>query len=99
MYDPPMSYLEELDQIKAAIQRQHPGWHVWFVPKLNKDGSRSATWCAHPWPLVNAQTPEHLIAELRKVHEEADQEWPAVCDVTTYAIRRQLAEGDGAGKG
>ena len=69
-----MSYLDILDQFAAELRRRHPGRHVWFVPQLGQD----TAWCARPWPLLNAQSPEHLEAEIVQAHAEATEHWPAL---------------------
>jgi hypothetical protein len=69
-----VSYLQELDRIKADLAERFPGWQIWFVPHSD----RTVVWCARPWPLINAQSPEFLVSEIRKAHEEAAAEWPAL---------------------
>jgi hypothetical protein len=49
-------YLNELDETKRQLEERHPGWHVWYVPHLD----RTVTWCAQPWPLLNEDSSEHL---------------------------------------
>ena len=71
---PSVSYLQELDRIKDELQERFPGWQVWYVPRLHQ----SASWCARPWPLLNAQTPDHLAAEIGQARAEAAAEWPAL---------------------
>jgi hypothetical protein len=51
-----VSYLTELDETKRQLEEKHPGWHVWYVPHLN----RSITWCARREPLLNEDSPESL---------------------------------------
>ncbi len=77
-----MSFLHGLDRMKQELQAQFPGWHIWYVPKLDK----SATWCAQPWPLINAPSPEHLIAEISQAHTEAAGDWPALASINDYAV-------------
>jgi hypothetical protein len=69
-----MSYLGKLDQIAAELRQRHPGWQIWFVPELG----RAPAWCARPWPLLNAASPEHLEAEIAQAHAEASENWPAL---------------------
>ena len=73
-YRDAVTYLDKLDQIAAELRRRHPGWQIWFVPQLGRD----STWCARPWPLLNAQSPEHLEAEIAQAHREAGENWPAL---------------------
>jgi|HubBroStandDraft_2_1064218.scaffolds.fasta_scaffold683686_2 hypothetical protein len=65
-----MSYLTELDVIKRELEERHPGWQIWFVPKLNRD----VTWCARPNPLLNEASPEDLSAAIGQA--EAARETP-----------------------
>jgi hypothetical protein len=44
------SFLTELDERKHELERGNPGWQIWYVPHTN----RTVTWCARPWPLLNA---------------------------------------------
>ncbi len=77
-----MADLHALDRIKAELQEQFPGWHIWFVPHMNAP----ATWCAQPWPLINSSSPEHLAAEIVQAHTEAAADWPALANRTDYAV-------------
>jgi hypothetical protein len=65
------SYLNQLDSTKADLQQQFPGWHIWYVPGMN----RTVTWCAQPWPLLNTGSPEHLAAAITEAHEVAAAAW------------------------
>jgi hypothetical protein len=49
-------FLNELDEQKHRLEEQHPGWHIWFVPHLD----RTVTWCGQRWPLLNEASPEDL---------------------------------------
>jgi hypothetical protein len=77
---PSVSYLTELDQIRNKLAEQFPGWQIWYVPHSD----RTVAWCARPWPLLNAQTPEHLIAEITQAHTEASADWPALASLDDY---------------
>jgi hypothetical protein len=57
-----MSFLTELDRLKHELEERHPGWQIWFVPKLD----RTVTWCARPHPLLNEASPEELSAAIRQ---------------------------------
>jgi hypothetical protein len=59
-----MSYFSELDEIKRRIEESHPGWQVWYSPRLN----RTVVWCARPNPLLNEASPEQLAEAI----EQAD---------------------------
>ena len=77
-----MADLSALDRIKAELQEQFPGWHIWYVPRINAP----TTWCAQPWPLINSSSPEHLAAEIVQAHTEAAADWPALANRTDYAV-------------
>ncbi len=77
-----MTDLAGRDKIKRELEEQFPGWHIWYVPRVNAP----TTWCAHPWPLINAQSPEHLAAEIRQAHEGAAADWPALASIEEYAV-------------
>lgn len=76
-----MGFLDEQDKIKRDLEQQFPGWHIWFVPGMNK----KVTWCAQPWPLINSGSPEHLAADITSAHTEAAAEWPALAGLDDYA--------------
>jgi hypothetical protein len=61
-----VSYLDERDERKRQLEEQHPGWQVWYVPH---HGQRVTKWCARPWPLLNADTPEALSAAIEQAGE------------------------------
>jgi hypothetical protein len=63
---------DALDQIRDRLQREHPGWQVWYVPHAG----RGVTWCARPNPLINAPSPEDLAGQISSAH--ADGAWPAL---------------------
>lgn len=75
-----MSDLTALDKIKADLEQQFPGWQIWYVPHTY----RGVAWCARPWPLISAASPEHLASDIRKSHEEAGAEWPALATLADY---------------
>ncbi len=77
-----MSFLHGLDKIKHELEAQFPGWHIWYVPRLD----RSVTWCAQPWPLINSQSPGHLAAEITEAHTAAAADWPALANRADYAV-------------
>jgi len=72
--------LTALDRIKAELAEKFPGYQIWYVPNLYGP----VTWCARPWPLLNAHSPEFLVSEIRKAHEEAAAEWPALASLDDY---------------
>ncbi len=76
-----MSVLTQLDEIREELEKRFPGWQVWYVRNLNG----STTWCARPWPLINASSPEQLIADVIQAHTEAAAEWPALAGFGDYA--------------
>ena len=64
----------DLDKTALRLKEQYPGWNVWFVP--HHDGR--AAWCAQPWPRIEAWSPGELEDEIRRAHDEADADWPAL---------------------
>jgi hypothetical protein len=75
-------FLTALDAMKAELEGEFPGWHIWFVPGIN----RTVTWCAQPYPLINSSSPEHLREEIRQAHEEASFDWPALAGIDDYSV-------------
>jgi hypothetical protein len=59
-----VGYLTVRDDQKRELEQDNPGWQIWYVPH---SASRSVTWCARRWPLLNADSPE----ELQKLIEQA----------------------------
>ena len=51
---------------RRELERQFPGWEIWYVPR-EPDG---ATWCARPRMLLSAESPEDLAAAVRAAHSE-----------------------------
>lgn len=49
---------------RRELERQFPGWEIWYVPREPD----SATWCARPQMLINAESPEDLAAAIRATH-------------------------------
>ena len=73
--------LAALDAIKREREERLPGWQLWYVPHA----SDRVAWCSRPWPLINAQTPEQLLAEITQAHAEAPADWPALAPIAAYA--------------
>lgn len=84
-----MSYLTDADRKKAELQARFPGWQVWYVPG---SGGRPVTWCARPYPLINAGSPEHLAEEILHAHEAAAGEWVALASRDDYAHHSEAAK-------
>lgn len=60
---PPLSQLDgELD----LLQRQNPGWLIWYVPNAT-DGH--VTWCAQRLPLLNCTSPRDLSEQIASAVE------------------------------
>ena len=72
--------LAALDKIRHELEERLPGWRIWYVPR----STGAVTWCAHPWPVINAQTPEQLLAEVAQAHAEASDDWPALAAAEAY---------------
>ena len=51
---------------RRELERQFPGWEIWYVPREPD----SATWCARPQMLINADSPEDLAAAIRAAHSQ-----------------------------
>ena len=49
---------------RRELERQFPGWEIWYVPREPD----TATWCARPQMLINADSPENLAAAIRAAH-------------------------------
>ena len=61
------SFLTELDKRKHVLERDNPGWQIWYVPYSI---GRAVTWCARPQPLLNTDSPD----QLQKLIDQADGE-------------------------
>lgn len=61
------SFLTVLDERKDELERDNPGWQIWYVPHAV---GRHVTWCARPRPLLNTDSPE----ELQKLIDQAGEE-------------------------
>lgn len=57
--------LSVLDEAKAELERDHPGWRIWFVPRTNGP----TRWCAHRLPLLAECSPDDLRAAMSDVDE------------------------------
>jgi hypothetical protein len=60
-----VSWVSELDRIKGELEGRFPGWHIWYVPHLDK----TVTWCARRH-LLNEDSPEHLAEAIGQVEKE-----------------------------
>jgi hypothetical protein len=49
---------------RRELERQFPGWEIWYVPRQPDD----ATWRARPRMLIDAGSPEDLTAAIRAAH-------------------------------
>lgn len=63
---PDLGALRSLDQQKAELEQQNPGWQVWYVRQHTGD----TRWCARPLPLLNADAPEHLAEAMAEADGE-----------------------------
>jgi hypothetical protein len=59
-----MSLLTELDQTQAELQKEFPGWRIWYVYH-----PREITWAAQREPVLNTRSAEDLRAAIRKIQE------------------------------
>ncbi len=59
------------DQQLALLRPMYPHWEIWTVRVLIPKGT---VWCArpkgHPVATINADSPEHLIEEIRRQEHE-----------------------------
>jgi hypothetical protein len=55
-----------LDERKHELEQDNPCWQIWYVPHTD----RTVTWCARPWPLLNAASPEQLQKHIDQTREE-----------------------------
>jgi hypothetical protein len=76
-------HLTELDESVRDFQEMYPGWQFWYV--LNSV-SRTVTWCARPWPLINTDALS-LAGDIAAAHAEAAEKWPALASLPDYETR------------
>lgn len=60
------SWLQRLDRDRARLQRDHPGWNIWYVPST----TRGITWFAQPKPRLNCDSPDHLGKAIQEAETE-----------------------------
>ncbi len=60
--------LSVLDEAKAELEREKPGWRIWFVPRAI-GGTR---WCAQPLPLLAEDSPDHLWQAMNEADKARD---------------------------
>jgi hypothetical protein len=60
------SFLTELNERKRELERDNPGWQIWYVPHMD----RTVTWCAHPQPPIHADSPEQLQKLIDQARDE-----------------------------
>jgi hypothetical protein len=78
--DPADPHAEQL----RDLERQFPGWQVWH------SGHK---WCARPWPLINADSPEELAERIRTAHMSPPDGSPSLASWRSYLARaRQLRD-------
>ena len=75
-------YYEQL----ADLERRYPGWQFWTVPHGNP-ATTHVTWCARPWPLINADSPEELAEAVRSAHSRVPDGSPALASARSYTAR------------
>ena len=84
---------------RRELERQFPGWEIWYVPREPD----SATWCARPQMLVNADSPEDLAAAIRAAHSQVIPDSVLLASPRGYPVRvrrlRALEESAGAAWG
>ena len=75
------SVSEELDGIKAELERKFPGWRIWYT----RHHIGAPGWSAWPQPALTADSPEGLAAKINAAHE-AVSEYPALATRAEYAV-------------
>ncbi len=63
-----MSVLAELDQTQAELQKEFPGWRIWYVYRPS-----GITWAAQREPVLNTRSAEDLRAAIQKVLAHNDR--------------------------
>ena len=63
-------FLTELDERKCELERDNPGWQIWYVPRTD----RTVTWCARPHPLINTDSAEQLQKLIDQARDEVRSE-------------------------
>jgi len=83
---------------RRELERQFPGWEIWYVPREPD----SATWCARPQMLINADSPEDLAAAIRAAHSQVIPDSLLLASPRGYPARvrrlRKLEESAGAAR-
>ena len=60
--------LSVLDQAKAELEHDFPGWRIWYVPRT----SGPTRWCAQRLPLLHEDRPEWLAQAMADVEAGKD---------------------------
>ena len=68
---------------RRELERQFPGWEIWYVPREPD----SATWCARPQMLINADSPEKLAAAIRAAHSQVSPDSLLLASPRGYPAR------------
>lgn len=80
-----MSVLAELDQTQAELQREFPGWRIWYVYRPGR-----VSWAARREPVLNTQSAEDLRAAIVKVLASDDGDVSEVLkDIGTPLVSHQ----------
>ena len=72
---------------RRELERQFPGWEIWYVPREPD----SATWCARPQMLINADSPEDLAAAIRAAHSQVVPDSLLLASPLGYPARGEAA--------
>lgn len=57
-----MSVIAELDQTQAELEKEFPGWRIWYVYRAS-----GITWAAQREPVLNTRSAEDLRAAILKI--------------------------------
>jgi hypothetical protein len=66
--------LNEWDKDRDRLRELHPGWRIWYVPRLDRGGGIAATWCAQQEPTLNCGSPAELSAAIAEVADSGGQD-------------------------
>lgn len=56
------------------LAARYPGWQIWTVTRY----PNGLSWSARPWPRLELDSLDQLVAEILRAHEAAAGYWPAL---------------------
>jgi hypothetical protein len=75
-----MADLTALDKIKRELEEQFPGWHIWYLPRVNGP----TRWCAAMAAYQQRQPGASRRRDPQRTREAAG--WPALASIEDYAV-------------